>query len=251
VFERFTERARQVIVFAEEEARALGHDSIGTEHLLLGILRDVESVAGRALDRLDITLEEARAQVLRLAERGEKTPVGEIPFAPPAKEALELAFRESLALGDDHIGPEHILLALVALPQWTAARILCDFDADRDTIRATVLGGISGLPGRARRADWAPIEFDVARLEELRERRREAEARGDLDLVAALREEESEMLAAALTGGVGDVEMIAESVGRRPGAMRAAPSTVPLVVAIVLAAAGFPLGLLVGFLIWG
>jgi ATP-dependent Clp protease ATP-binding subunit ClpC len=135
VFERFTERARQVVVLAHDEARALDHNYIGTEHLLLGLLREEEGIAARVLESLAITLEEVRAQVLRVVGRGDKTPSGQIPFTPRAKKVLELALREALTLGHKHIGSEHILLALVRVDDGVAARILLDFDADPEKIR--------------------------------------------------------------------------------------------------------------------
>lgn len=135
MFERFTERARQVVVLAEGEARALDHNYIGTEHVLLGLLREEEGIAARVLESLDITLEEVRAQVLRVVGRGDKTPSGQIPFTPRAKKVLELALREALTLGHKHIGSEHILLALVRVDDGVAARILLDFDADPEKIR--------------------------------------------------------------------------------------------------------------------
>jgi ATP-dependent Clp protease ATP-binding subunit ClpC len=110
VFERFTERARQVVVLAQDEARALKHNYIGTEHLLLGVLRERDGLGGRVLDSLDVTLEEARAQVLRIIGEGDVVTSGLIPFTPRAKKVLELALREALALDHDYIGTEHVLL---------------------------------------------------------------------------------------------------------------------------------------------
>src|SRR5438552_1345501 len=130
VFERFTERARQVVVLAQDEARALKHNYIGTEHILLGLLREEEGLAARVLESLDITVEEVRAQVARIVGQGDAVTTGQIPFTPRAKKVLELALREALSLGHDYIGTEHILLGLVRENEGVAARILLDFDAD-------------------------------------------------------------------------------------------------------------------------
>ena len=110
MFERFTERARQVVVLAQEEARTLKHNYIGTEHILLGLLREEEGLAARVLESLDITVERVRAQVVRIVGSGEEVTSGQIPFTPRAKKVLELALREALSLGHNYIGTEHILL---------------------------------------------------------------------------------------------------------------------------------------------
>ncbi len=130
MFERFTERARQVVVLAQEEARTLKHNYIGTEHILLGLLREEEGLAARVLESLDITVERVRAQVVRIVGSGEEVTSGQIPFTPRAKKVLELALREALSLGHNYIGTEHILLGLVRENEGVAARILLDFDAD-------------------------------------------------------------------------------------------------------------------------
>ena len=130
MFERFTERARQVVVLAQEEARTLKHNYIGTEHILLGLLREEEGLAARVLESLDITVERVRAQVVRIVGSGEEVTSGQIPFTPRAKKVLELALREALRLGHNYIGTEHILLGLVRENEGVAARILLDFDAD-------------------------------------------------------------------------------------------------------------------------
>ena len=147
MFERFTERARQVVVLAQEEARSLKHNYIGTEHLLLGLLREEEGVAARVLDGLDVSVEEVRAAVVRIVGSGEESPQGQIPFTPRAKKVLELALREALSLGHNYIGTEHILLGLVREDEGVAARILLDLDAEPDKIRGEVMRALSG-PGR-------------------------------------------------------------------------------------------------------
>jgi ATP-dependent Clp protease ATP-binding subunit ClpC len=147
MFERFTERARQVVVLAQDEARALKHNYIGTEHILLGLLREEEGLAARVLESLDITVEEVRAQVARIVGQGDEVTTGQIPFTPRAKKVLELALREALSLGHNYIGTEHILLGLVRENEGVAARILLDFDADAEKIRNEIIRMLSG-PGR-------------------------------------------------------------------------------------------------------
>src|SRR5471030_2686746 len=150
MFERFTERARQVVVLAQEEARTLKHNYIGTEHILLGLLREEEGLAARVLESLDITVERVRAQVVRIVGSGEEVTSGQIPFTPRAKKVLELALREALSLGHNYIGTEHILLGLVRENEGVAARILLDFDADSEKIRNEVIRMLSGPSGRQR-----------------------------------------------------------------------------------------------------
>src|SRR6478672_10814987 len=150
MFERFTERARQVVVLAQDEARALKHNYIGTEHILLGLLREEEGLAARVLDSLEITVEEVRAQVARIVGQGDEVTTGQIPFTPRAKKVLELALREALSLGHNYIGTEHILLGLVRENEGVAARILLDFDADAEKIRNEIIRMLSG-PGRQQR----------------------------------------------------------------------------------------------------
>ena len=147
MFERFTERARQVVVLAQEEARTLKHNYIGTEHILLGLLREEDGLAARVLEGLEITVEEVRAQVIRIVGSGEEVASGQIPFTPRAKKVLELALREALSLGHNYIGTEHILLGLVRENEGVAARILADFDADSEKIRNEIIRMLSG-PGR-------------------------------------------------------------------------------------------------------
>ena len=155
MFERFTERARQVVVLAQDEARALKHNYIGTEHILLGLLREEEGLAARVLESLDITVEEVRAQVARIVGQGDEVTTGQIPFTPRAKKVLELALREALSLGHNYIGTEHILLGLVRENEGVAARILLDFDADAEKIRNEIIRMLSG-PGRRQAGASAP-----------------------------------------------------------------------------------------------
>jgi ATP-dependent Clp protease ATP-binding subunit ClpC len=201
VFERFTERARLVVVLAQEEARVLGHNYIGTEHLLLGLLRDEEGLAARVLESLDLTAPEVRAQVRRTVRGGEPI-AGMIPFTPRAKRALEFSLREALALGHNYINTEHILLGLVREIDGVARRILLDFDVDEARIHAAVMSALSGGPGLDFRAPEG--------------------------------------------GAVGSKP---ETVDVR--SLRLPPrADYPLLLAIGLAACAFPLGLLVGWLIW-
>ncbi len=158
MFERFTERARQVVVLAQDEARALKHNYIGTEHILLGLLREEEGLAARVLESLDITVEEVRAQVARIVGQGDEVTTGQIPFTPRAKKVLELALREALSLGHNYIGTEHILLGLVRENEGVAARILLDFDADAEKIRNEIIRMLSGPGRRQSGASVAPGE---------------------------------------------------------------------------------------------
>jgi hypothetical protein len=147
VFERFTERARQVVVLAQEEARALRHNYIGTEHLLLGLLREEEGIAARVLGSLGLTVEEVRAQVARIVGPGDEVVTGQISLTPRAQKVLEFALRESLSLGHNYIGTEHILLGLVKESEGVGARILLDFDAGAEKVRDRIIPMIGG-PGR-------------------------------------------------------------------------------------------------------
>jgi ATP-dependent Clp protease ATP-binding subunit ClpC len=139
MFERFSDAARQVIVLAQEEARRLNHHYIGTEHILLGLLRDDESGATRALQELGITLEAVRQQVEEIVGRGKKMPSGHIPFTPRAKKVLELSLREALHLGHNYIGPEHILLGLLREGDGVAVQALVGLGADLNRVRLHVI----------------------------------------------------------------------------------------------------------------
>ncbi len=151
MFERFTDEARQAVVLAQEEARTLGHRHIGTEHILLALLREEDGVAGAVLESLDITLERARAEVVRIIGPGDGASPGQIPFTPRAKKVLELALREALSLGDDHIGSEHILLGLVRERDGVAMRILLDQNVDAEQVRDGVMRARRGTaPSLAR-----------------------------------------------------------------------------------------------------
>ena len=144
MFERFSERARHVVVLAQDEARSLKHNYIGTEHLLLGLFREEEGIAARALESLGITLEEVRAQVARIVGEGDEISGGQIPFTPRAKKVLELSMREALSLGHNYIGTEHILLGVARENDGVAERILLDLGADDEKIRDAVIAALGG-----------------------------------------------------------------------------------------------------------
>jgi len=150
MFGRFTEGARQVVVLANEEARDLKHNHIGTEHILLGLLREEGSLAALALASLEVTVEEARAGVVGRVGPGEDPVSGQIPFTPRARKVLELALREALSLGHNYIGTEHILLALVREGEGVANHVLLDLGADSEKIRNEVIRMLSGPGGRQR-----------------------------------------------------------------------------------------------------
>jgi len=207
VFERFTERARQVVVLAQDESRSLKHNYIGTEHLLLGLLREEEGIAARVLTSLGISLEDVRAEVAQIVGPGDDIATGQIPFTPRAKEVLELALEEGLSLGHNYIGTEHVLLGLVREHDGVAARILDSFGAEAVIVRDEVINALSG---------GAPGERTLERQSVIFQGVNEWQ-------------ENAMPLAGSLAGDE-----------RRP-----------LLLAIGLAAASFPLGLLVGWLIWG
>ena len=158
MFERFTDRARRVVVLAQEEARMLDHNYIGTEHLLLGLIHEGEGVAAKALRALDVDLDTLRREVEALVGRGQQPQQGHIPFTPRAKKALELALRESVHLGHDYIGTEHLLLGLVREGEGPAAQVLEQRGIELNTVRQEVirqLHGHQGREGRRRRMAWA------------------------------------------------------------------------------------------------
>jgi ATP-dependent Clp protease ATP-binding subunit ClpC len=147
VFERFTDRARRVVVLAQEEARQLSHSYIGTEHVLLGLIHEGEGVAAKALESLGISLEAVRGQVEEIIGRGGSAPSGHIPFTPRAKKVLELSLREALQLGHNYIGTEHILLGLIREGEGVAAQVLVKLGADLSRVRQTVIQLLSGYQG--------------------------------------------------------------------------------------------------------
>jgi negative regulator of genetic competence ClpC/MecB len=148
MFERFTDRARRVIVLAQDEARNLKHNYLGTEHFLLGLIREGEGVAAKALEALDITLDEVRSQVIDIIGEGQEPPSGHIPFTPRAKKVIEYAMREGLQLGHSYIGTEHLLLGLTREPDGVAAQVLTKLGADMTRVRSQVNQLISGFQGK-------------------------------------------------------------------------------------------------------
>ncbi|GMR02293.1 MAG: ATP-dependent Clp protease ATP-binding subunit [Acidimicrobiia bacterium] len=147
MFERFTDRARRVVVLAQEEARLLNHNYIGTEHILLGLIHEGEGVAARALESMDINLESVRNQVVEIIGQGSQAPSGHIPFTPRAKKVLELSLREALQLGHNYIGTEHILLGLIREGEGVAAQVLVKLGAELTKVRQTVIQLLSGVQG--------------------------------------------------------------------------------------------------------
>jgi ATP-dependent Clp protease ATP-binding subunit ClpA len=178
MFERFTDQARRVVVLAQEEARHLNHNYIGTEHLLLGLLREGEGVAAKALASLGISLEAGRIQVEEIVGQGLRAPTGHIPFTPRAKKVLELSLREALQLGHNYMGTEHILLGVIREGEGVAAQVLAAVGADDARVREQVVRLLT--------------EEQIAQVRRQKEAAVEA---GDVDRAAALRDREQQLLA--------------------------------------------------------
>ena len=181
MFERFSDRARRVVVLSQEEARLLNHNYIGTEHILLGLVHEGEGLASRALRSLDITLDAVRQQVEEIIGQGGSPPSEQIPFTPRAKKVLELSLREALQLGHNYIGTEHILLGLIREGEGVAAQVLVRLGASLPTVRARVLqlvagGSVEGAVGRM--PGLSPELMAV-----LDEARRAAEATGEAQVM--------------------------------------------------------------------
>ena len=224
MFERFTERARRVVVLAQEEARMLTHNYLGTEHILLGLAREGEGVAARALESLGISLEAVRQQVEEIIGRGQEAPSGHIPFTPRAKKVLELSLREAQQLGHNYIGTEHILLGLIREGSGVAAQVLVKLGADLNRARQQVVQLLHGYQGEDVTGEGLPLSDDPpSRVDSLDRRlaaierwvglrpdlddldqeiarvRRDKEAaidRQDFESSAALRDQEKQLLAA-------------------------------------------------------
>jgi ATP-dependent Clp protease ATP-binding subunit ClpA len=248
VFERFTDRARRVVVLAQEEARMLNHNYIGTEHLLLGLVHEGEGVAARALESLGISLRAVRQQVEEIIGQGQQAPAGHIPFTPRAKKVVELAQREANDLGHNYIGTEHLLLGLVREGEGMAAQVLVKLGADLAGVRQQavhLLHGPSGsvAPGQGRRRGkraararlmddalaridaldrrlaaierWAGLRPDLADLdEEIAQVRREKESAIDaqgFETAAALRDKEKDLLTSKASR---EREWTADAAGR-------------------------------------
>jgi ATP-dependent Clp protease ATP-binding subunit ClpA len=248
MFERFTDGSRRVVVLAQEEARMLNHNYIGTEHILLGLLREGDGYAARALESLGISLDAVRQQVQEIIGRGQQAPSVHIPFTPPAKGVLELSLRESLQLGHGYIGTEHILLGLIREGDGVAAQVLVRLGADLDRVRQQALQLLAGHQGqdagsagsqpsgRARaglpddalaRFDaldrrlaalerWVGIRPDLQDLEqETAQVRRDKEGavdRQDFEAAVALRGKEKQLLADRVDR---DKEWVGSAAGRR------------------------------------
>jgi ATP-dependent Clp protease ATP-binding subunit ClpA len=203
MFERFTDRARRVVVLAQEEARLLNHTYVGTEHLLLGLIHEAEGVAAKALELLGIRLEAVRAQVEQIVGRGQRASTGHIPFTPRAKQVLELSLREAKQLGHDYIGTEHILLGLIREGEGVAAHVLVKLGADLSRARGQVIGLLSGDAGteeaaaRTRLVRMTVPDDLLEAQEQFAQVRREKEAAidaEDFDRAAALRDKEQQLL---------------------------------------------------------
>jgi ATP-dependent Clp protease ATP-binding subunit ClpA len=204
VFERFTERARRVIVLAQEEARLLNHDYVGTEHLLLGLAHEGQGVAAKALEVLGIRLEALCSQVEAIIGRGQHAPSGHIPFTPRAKKVLELSLREALELGHDYIGTEHLLLGLIREGEGVAAQVLVRLGADLSRARGQVIELLSGHAGgmeagaRSRLVrmtvpdDLREAEEQLAQVRRQKQAAIEAE---EFDRAAGLRDQERDLVA--------------------------------------------------------
>ncbi len=205
MFERFTDRARRVVVLAQEEARLLNHDYIGTEHLLLGLAHEGQGVAAKALEVLGIRLEALRSQVEEIIGRGESEAAssGHIPFTPRAKKVLELSLRESQQLGHNYIGTEHVLLGLIREGEGVAAQVLVKLSADLSRARGLVIQLLSGYAGgpeavaRTRLVRMTvPDDLREAeeQLDQLRRQKEAAIDAEDFGRAAALRDAEKELL---------------------------------------------------------
>jgi ATP-dependent Clp protease ATP-binding subunit ClpC len=202
MFERFTDRARRMIVFAQEEARLLNHNYIGTEHILLGLIHEGEGVAAKTLESLGISLQAVRSEVEEIIGRGQRAPSGHIPFTPRAKKVLELSLREALQLGHNYIGTEHILLGLIREGEGVAAQVLVKLGADQARVRQQVIrllsssgGGEAGARVRLVRMtvpdDLREAEEQLARL---RQQKQQAIDADDFEKAAALRDAERQLL---------------------------------------------------------
>jgi ATP-dependent Clp protease ATP-binding subunit ClpC len=204
VFERFTDRARRVLVLAQEEARLLNHNYIGTEHLLLGLIHEGEGVAAKALESLGISLQAVRTEVEEIIGQGQSAPTGHIPFTPRAKKVLELSLREAKQLGHNYIGTEHILLGLIREGEGVAAQVLVKLGAGLDRVRQQVIHVLSGSAAAGMEAGartrlvrmTVPEELRQAE-EQLAQVRREKEAAidaEDFERAAGLRDKERQLL---------------------------------------------------------
>lgn len=156
MFERFTERARQVVILAQDESRGFKHNYIGTEHILLGLIREEQGLGAAVLEEHGLTLETVRADIARTVGHGDHALYGQIPFTSRAKKTLELALREALSLGHNYIGTEHVLLGLVREPEGVAARILQEHEITAEQIRVTIIKRLPTFPPRQEARPYKP-----------------------------------------------------------------------------------------------
>src|SRR6266516_755254 len=201
MFERFTDRARRVVVLAQEEARMLNHNYIGTEHILLGLIHEGEGVAAKALESLGISLEAVRQQVEEIIGRGQHAASGHIPITPRAKKVLELSLREALQLGHNYIGTEHILLGLIREGEGVAAQVLVKLGADLNGVRLQVDQLLQGYQGNEPAAAGPPAEAAPASslvLDQFGRNRTQGAREGRLDPVIG-REKEIERVMQVLS----------------------------------------------------
>jgi len=204
-FRRFTDPANRAVVLAQEEARTLHHNYIGTEHLLLGVLHEGESVAALVLKSLGISLEEARNRVKETADSGQDAPARHVPFTPAARKVIEGSLQEALRLGHNHVGAEHLLLALLREGDGLAEQVLADLGAGYAQVRERVLGLLAEAGEQAdpstrlvRLAVPADLAEAAGQLDQVRRRREAASDAGDLEGAAALREREEQLRAEKL-----------------------------------------------------
>jgi ATP-dependent Clp protease ATP-binding subunit ClpC len=194
LFEKFTDKARRVVVLAQEEAKLLNHNYIGTEHILLGLIHEGEGVAAKALEALGINLEQVREQVQDIIGQGQQSPSGHIPFTPRAKKVLELSLREALQLGHSYIGTEHLLLGLIREGEGVAAQVLTKLGADTNKVRQQVIQLLSGYQGKEAVSvggEVAPPQKGSQVLDQYGRNLSQAAAEGKLDPVVG-REREIE-----------------------------------------------------------
>jgi ATP-dependent Clp protease ATP-binding subunit ClpA len=205
MFQRFTDRARRVVHLAQDEARVLNHNYIGTEHLLLGLLGEGDGVAAKALASLGISLEAVRAKVEEIIGQGQTMPAGPIPFTPRTKKVLELSLREALRLGHNYVGTEHLLLGLLREGEGVAAQVLVTLGAGLSRVRERVLALLTGDDEQAgattrlvRLAVPAELLDYDKRIAEVRRRKEAAIDARDLDTAVAMRDREKQLLAEKL-----------------------------------------------------
>jgi ATP-dependent Clp protease ATP-binding subunit ClpA len=204
MFERFTDRARRVVVLAQEQARLLNHNYLGTEHLLLGLVAEGQGVAAKTLESLGISLEAIRSQVQEIIGQGQWAPTGQIPFTPRAKKVLELSLREAKQLGHNYIGTEHLLLGLLREGEGVAAQVLVKLGADLSRVRQQVIQVLSASAAGGKEAaagtrwvrmsvpdDLREAEEQLAQVRQQKEAAIDAE---DFGRAAALRDAEKQLL---------------------------------------------------------